>query len=320
MADYQIEAFNELEKQVVTGQQFALRDLLRLAVSLFNKYTLIFGHGTDNAYDEAVYLVLHTLNLPIDQLEPYLDAKLLPSEVTQLLAVLETRIIKRLPAAYITRQANFLDYTFYVDERVIIPRSYLAEIMLNGGLSQWIEHPELAHNVLDLCTGNGSLAIIAANYFYDSDVVASDISDDALEVAAINCNNYQLDDQITLLKSDLFSGLTEYRGMFDVILTNPPYVDEARMVGLPAEYLHEPRLALAGGDDGLIIVDRILKIASDYLTETGVLVLEMGDNQDELEEKYPGLNFNWLNTQNGAGVVFVLTYADLKSYFSQEMI
>jgi len=294
------------------GKLNTIRDVLRLSVSLFNKYALSFGHGTDNAYDEAVYLILYTLHLPLDQLEPYLDAVLLDTEIDTLLKVLEQRIYKHLPASYITKHVLFHGYDFYIDTRAIIPRSYLAEIVLDDKLLPWIEHLELVHDVLDLCTGNGSLAIVAAGYFDDASIIASDISGDALEVAQINIDNYNLSATITLCQSDLYSKISN---KFDVIVANPPYVDKKRMAHLPQEYRHEPDIALFGGDDGLCFVDQIISKASSYLTDFGVLVMEIGDNCCELEMKYPGLEFGWLNTTNGEGCVFVLTKKDLDAYF-----
>lgn len=310
-ATFKLQRFNQAQAQLST-----VRDLVRFAVSNFQKHQLFFGHGTDNAYDEAVYLILHTLSLPIDLLEPYLDAKLLDDEINDVLKVLHTRIVKRIPASYITNESHFLGYSFYVDERVIIPRSYLAELLLNGSFDPWIEHTELVHNVLDLCTGNGSLAIIAADYFIDANIVATDISKDALQVARTNIEKYELQDKITLLESDLFKAVKKQK--FDLILTNPPYVDKKRMDLLPKEYHYEPQIALAGGNDGLAMVDTILKNAVNYLTEFGVLVLEMGDNAHELEERYSGLEFHWLKTENGNGFVFILTFSDLKEYFGKK--
>ena len=292
-----------------------IRDWLRYAVSQFKKNSLYFGHGTSNAYDEAVCLILQSLNLPIDQLEPYLDAKLLTDEKALLLARIKERIEKRIPLPYITHEAWLQGYSFYVDPRVIIPRSFIAEIILNDQLTEWIEHPELVHCALDLCTGNGSLATIVADYFYDAEVVASDISDDALSVAEINLKRNQLDDRVDLIKSDLFKSLGDYLGAFDIIVTNPPYVDDRRMETLAPEYKYEPSLALFGGNGGLDLVDKILRQAKHYLTDSGILVLEMGDNRDELEEMYPDLNFKWMETLSGDGFVFVLTRADLEDYF-----
>jgi len=308
---FKLQAFNQAGERLST-----IRDLLRFAVSTFQKHHLFFGHGTDNAYDEAAYLILHTLHLPLDQLDPYLDAKLLDDEVSAVLKVLHLRVVKRLPAPYITHEANFLGYSFYVDERVIIPRSYLAEVLLNGRLEPWLEYPELVHNVLDLCTGNGSLAIIAADYFTDAEIVASDISFDALDVAKKNIEKYVLQDRITIQQSDLFAKLKKRK--FDLIMTNPPYVDKHRMNSLPEEYRHEPHIALSGGNNGLALVDNILKNAANHLTEAGVLLLEMGDNRMELEDSYPGLNFAWLDTENQDGFVFVLNALDLKEYFGKK--
>lgn len=292
-----------------------VRDFIRYAVSEFRKHKLFFGHGTTNAYDEAASLVLQTLNLPIDQLEPYLDAKLLAEEKAQILENLKLRVEKKLPLAYITNTAYLQGYEFFVDERVIIPRSFIAEIILNGQLDPWIEHPELVHRALDLCTGNGSLATIMADHFYDAEVVAADISADALDVAAINLEKNQLAEHVTLIKSDLFRNLEEYLEAFDLIVTNPPYVDKRRMDSLSDEYRHEPALALFGGDDGLELVDRILRQAKHYLTRFGVLVVEMGDNRFELEEMYPDLNLQWLETQSGDGFVFAVTREELADYF-----
>lgn len=292
-----------------------IRDWLRYAVSQFKKNGLYFGHGTTNAYDEAVCLILQSLNLPIDQLEPYLDAKLLADEKNLLLERIKERIEKRIPLPYITHEAWLQGYSFYVDQRVIIPRSFIAEIILNDQLAEWIEHPELVHCALDLCTGNGSLATIVADYFYDAEVVASDISDDALSVAEINLKRNQLDGKVDLVKSDLFKSLGDYLGAFDLIVTNPPYVDDRRMESLAPEYKYEPSLALFGGSGGLDLVDKILRQAKHYLTDAGILVLEMGDNRDELEDRYPDLNFKWMETLSGDGFVFVLSRADLEDYF-----
>jgi len=292
-----------------------IRDVVRFMVSKFNQHGLCYGHGTTNAFDEAVSLVLQTLHLPIDELEPYWEAKLVDSEINQLLTACSLRIEKRLPLPYITNKAYFLGYEFYVDSRVIIPRSFIGELIANQKLDEYIQHPELVHNVLDLCTGNGSIAIIAAEYFYDSQVIASDINSDALAVAKININHHGLEKQIELRQSDLFANLGDCQSKFDLILTNPPYVDTQRMDTLPPEYLHEPNISLAGGSDGLEFIDKILKNSQQFLSEFGILILEMGDNQLELEDKYPGLNFQWLDTASGDGVVFLLTKCDLNDYF-----
>lgn len=303
-------AINEAGNQLKT-----FRDFVRFAVSIFTRTKLHYGHGTTNAYEEAVYLICHTLNLPIDlpahELEIYLDANLLPSEIEQLLHVIKKRSIDKIPAPYITTQAICQGYEFYVDERAIIPRSFIPEIIVNDGLLTWVEHPELVHNVLDLCTGNGSIAIIAADYFYDSNIVAADIDTNALDVAKINVGKYGFADRIELVKSDLFKDMSKYTDKFDLILTNPPYVDSKCMNLLTPEYKHEPQIALTGGSDGLLLIDTILQKAGAYLTEFGILVVEMGDNVDELESKYPSVPFQWLETKSGDGFVFLLTKADL---------
>ena len=292
-----------------------LRDVIRYAVSQFRQNDLFFGHGTTNAYDEAVALVLQSLHLPQDQLEPYLDARLLPAEKELILSRLRERVETRKPLPYITNEAYLQGFSFYDDERVIVPRSFIAENIVNNQLTPWIEHPELVHTALDLCTGNGSLATIMADYFYDAEVVASDISDAALEVAEINFKRNRLAARITPVKSDLFNQLGEYTGYFDLIVTNPPYVDSRRMAELAPEFKFEPGLALFGGSDGLDLVDRILRQAKHFMTDFGVLVVEMGDNCAELEERYPDLPFNWLENTSGDGFVFVLTRDDLADYF-----
>lgn len=292
-----------------------IRDVIRYGVSQFRKNNLFYGHGTTNAYDEAVALVLQSLHLPPEQLEPYLDARLLNEEKELCLARIDERVSTRKPLPYIMQEAFLQGYSFYVDERVIIPRSFIAENIVNDQLIPWVEYPELVHTALDLCTGNGSLATIMADYFYEADVVAADISDAALEVAQINLERNKVSNRVTLVKSDLFNQLGEYAGQFDLIVTNPPYVDARRMNELAPEYKFEPGLALFGGSDGLDLVDRILRQAKHYLTEFGVLVVEMGDNCDELEERYPDLPFTWLDSISGDGFVFVLNRADLADYF-----
>ncbi|AUR52485.1 50S ribosomal protein L3 N(5)-glutamine methyltransferase [Aquella oligotrophica] len=299
----------------MTESLVTLRDYIRYAVSEFRRNNLFFGHGTTNAYDEAVFLVLQSLSLPLEQLEPFFDARLLPEEKAIILERIKRRVDERIPLSYITNEAYLQGYSFYVDKRVIIPRSFIAEHIVNNQLDEWIEHPELVNNVLDLCTGNGSLATIAAHHYYDAEIVASDISEDALDVASINIERNQVTDRVTLIKSDLFNELGDYFETFDLILTNPPYVDTRRMESLPKEYLYEPNLALFGGTDGLEFVDKILKQSKYYLSDFGVLVVEMGDNRFELEQMYPDLPFKWLESVSGDGVVFVLTKADLIDYF-----
>ncbi|ULJ61462.1 50S ribosomal protein L3 N(5)-glutamine methyltransferase [Wielerella bovis] len=284
-----------------------VRDVLRFAVSRFNQAQLSFGHGSDNAHDEAAYLILHTLNLPLDTLEPYLDAVLLHDERVELLDKLYRRVIERVPAAYLTNQAWQGDYDFYVDERVIVPRSFIYEL-LGEPLTPWIEYPELVHRALDLCTGSGCLAIQLADHYPAAEIDAVDLSLDALEVAAINVEEYGLENRINLIHTDLFEGL---EGTYDLIISNPPYVDAQSVADLPDEYLHEPELALGSGEDGLDATRQILLHAAKYLNPQGVLLVEIGHNRDVLEAAYPELPFMWLNTSGGDGFVFLLTREQL---------
>ena len=276
-------------------------------MSRFNEAELFFGHGSDNAHDEAAYLILHTLHLPLDVLEPYLDARLLPKEKQRLLHLIERRVNERIPVAYLTQQAWQGEFEFYVDERVIVPRSFVYEL-LGEGLRPWIEYDELVHRALDLCTGSGCLAIQMAHHYPAAEIDAVDISLDALEVAAINVENYGLQEQIHLVHTDLFAGL---EGTYDLIVSNPPYVDAQSVAELPEEYLHEPELALGSGEDGLDATHQILLHAAKFLNPQGVLLVEIGHNRDVLEAAYPELPFTWLSTSGGDGFVFLLTREQL---------
>ena len=290
------------------SQLITVRDILRFAVSRFNEAGLVFGQGTDNAHDEAAYLILSTLHLPMDRLDPYLDARLLPDEIRGVIELIERRVTERVPVAYLTHEAWQGEFSFYVDERVIVPRSFIYEL-LGEKLSPWVEYPELVHDVLDLCTGSGCLAIQLAYHYPDAEVDAVDISLDALEVAAINVQQYGLEDRINLIHSDLFTGLEK---QYDLIVANPPYVDAESVEELPAEYLHEPELALGSGDDGLDATRQILEQALEHLNEHGVLLVEIGHNREVLEAAYPQLPFTWLETSSGDGFVFLLTARDLQ--------
>jgi ribosomal protein L3 glutamine methyltransferase len=306
---------NKIEQQIKDAHSNlnSINDFIRFGVSLFNQHDLFYGHGTTNVYDEVVYLILHSLNLPLDKLEPFINAKLLANEKTLILNRFKQRVVEKLPAAYITNHAQIQNYSFYVDKRVIIPRSFIPEILLNDDLVPWINNLENVNNILDLCTGNGSIAIIASDYFATAQVVAADISSEALEVASININNYQLQQKIQLIKSDLWTNIPDIK--FDIIFSNPPYVDKLRMDSIKDEYLHEPKIALYGGDSGLDLVVEIINKASSFLTNDGILVVEIGDNQNELEELFPNLPFMWLNTTSGDGFVFLLTKTELDAYF-----
>ncbi|RZF26801.1 50S ribosomal protein L3 N(5)-glutamine methyltransferase [Paraburkholderia sp. UYCP14C] len=285
-----------------------VRDLLRYAVSRFSEAKLSFGHGSANAYDEAAYLILHTLHLPLDLLEPFLDARLTTAEIEAVLNVIERRAAERVPAAYITHEAWMHGYRFYVDERVIVPRSFIGEL-LQDGLQPYVEDPEQVGAVLELCTGSGCLAILAAHAFQNADVDAVDLSAPALEVATRNVLDYHLDDRIALFEGDLYAPLAERR--YDVIISNPPYVNATSMQELPPEYKHEPEMALAGGADGMDIVRRIIADARNWLTESGVLVIEIGNEREHVEAAFGGLDLVWLSTSAGDDNVFLIQASDL---------
>ncbi|TKC82678.1 50S ribosomal protein L3 N(5)-glutamine methyltransferase [Trinickia terrae] len=287
-----------------------VRDLLRYAVSRFNGAQLAFGHGCANAYDEAAYLVLHTLHLPLDTLEPFLDARLLDTEIDAVLKVVERRATERVPAAYITQEAWMHGCRFHVDERVIVPRSFIGEL-LEDGLQPYVADPDEVGAVLELCTGSGCLAILASHAFPNADVDAVDLSPQALEVAQINVNDYGLNDRVALFEGDLFAPLPERR--YDVIIANPPYVNAESMRALPAEYQHEPEMALAGGEDGMDIVRRIIREARNWLTEDGVLVVEIGNEREHVEAAFGGLDLVWLSTSGGDDSVFLIQASDLPS-------
>jgi ribosomal protein L3 glutamine methyltransferase len=285
-----------------------VRDCFRFAISRFNEAKLFFGHGSDNAYDEAAYLVLHTLHLPLDQLEPFLDARLTQSEVYEVLNIIEKRVEQRIPAAYLTHQAWLGEHAFYVDERVIVPRSFIAEL-LREQLFPWVEAPEAVGSVLDMCTGSGCLAILAAQAFPNAHVDAADLSPDALDVAQYNVTDYGLEDRIELHESDLFTRLGDRK--YDLILSNPPYVDAPSVEALPPEYRHEPKLALGSGTDGLDATRILLEQGAAHLNPGGLLVVEIGHNRDALDAAFPDLPFNWLDVSAGNEFVFLLHREDL---------
>ncbi|HEX5803991.1 MAG TPA: 50S ribosomal protein L3 N(5)-glutamine methyltransferase [Azospira sp.] len=285
-----------------------LRDLLRFAVSRFNEADLFFGHGSDNAWDEAVYLLLHTLHLPLDRLDPFLDARLTGAECAQLLDVIERRVRDRVPAAYITKEAWLGEHRFYVDERVIVPRSFIAEL-LEEQLQPWIDDPWAIGSAVDLCTGSGCLAILTALAFPAAQVDAIDLSTDALDVARRNVADYALQERVRLVHSDLLAGVAGKR--YDLIISNPPYVNAESMATLPAEYRREPEMALAGGDDGLDLVRIMLDQAKAHLNPGGLLVVEIGHNRDALEAAFPQTPFTWLDTSAGDEFVFLLRREEL---------
>jgi len=294
-----------MNNPMLTSHPFTtLRDVLRYAVSRFNAAKLFFGHGSSNALDEAAYLMLHTLHLPLDNLDTYLDAHLLPDEIGELLKVIERRCTDRVPAAYITREAWLGTYQFYVDERVIVPRSFIAEL-IPGYFSPWVTDPDAITDILELCTGSGCLPIMLADAFPQAHVVTADISADALEVARKNVDTYGLQDRITLIESDLYTSVPHKK--YQLIVSNPPYVNSTSMTALPQEYLHEPQIALGGGTDGMDLVRTIIAHAREHLTPDGILIVEIGNERAFAEAAFPELDFTWVSTSAGDDMVFLLT-------------
>jgi ribosomal protein L3 glutamine methyltransferase len=286
------------------------RDWLRYAIGRFRAAGLAFGHGATTALDEAAYLILEGLNLPIDTLDPFLDARLLRRERERLDALVEARVTTRKPAAYLLNRAYIQGVPFYVDERVIVPRSFIGELLMtafaeDNGLTG---DPEEVSRVLDLCTGGGSLAVLAARVFPNASIDAADLSTDALAVARRNVEEHGLSDRVRLIEGDLFAPLKGER--YDLVLTNPPYVDAEALARFPPEYAAEPRLAHAGGADGLDVVRRILGGAPVHLTPEGALVCEIGQGRDLIVRDYPDLPFVWLDTEESAGEVFLLRASD----------
>ncbi len=287
-----------------------VRDLIRYGVSRFNEANLFFGHGSDNAWDEAVYLVLFALHLPPDQLEPFMDARVLPEERERALSLLDIRCEQRLPVPYLTHEAWLQGFRFHVDQRVIVPRSPIAELLMNR-LSPWISDPYEVTGILDLCTGSGCLAIIAAHQFPEAFVDATDISRDALDVAAINVAQHGMGDRLNLHHGSLYDPLP-VAARYDLIISNPPYVNTTSMGKLPAEYRHEPRLALAGGDDGMDIVRTILEQAPAHLSDEGYLVIEIGHERAFFEAAFPELEPIWLDTAEASDQILLLSRGQLQ--------
>jgi ribosomal protein L3 glutamine methyltransferase len=285
-----------------------LRDWLRYTVSRMGETKLAFGHGSTQAYDEAAYLLLHALHLPLDRLDPFLDARLTQDEREKLRALFMRRIEERIPAAYLTHEAWLGDFRFYVDERVIIPRSFIAEL-IPGALEPYVGPASNVKTALDMCTGSGCLAILMAHAYPDADIDAVDISSDALTVAQRNVSDYSLAARINLIRSDLFANLPEKS--YDLVICNPPYVDAMTMETLPDEYRREPELALAGGEDGLDAVRVLVKEAPRFLDHGGHLVVEVGHNRTAAEAAFPRLPMTWLSTETADDGVFIVTREEL---------
>lgn len=292
----------------ITEALLTIRDWLRYSVSRLEENGVFFGHGTDNAYDESVWLVMSALHLPLDTLDNFLDARITRDEAKHLVHLIERRVTERVPTAYLLREAWLKGFKFYVDERVIVPRSFIPEL-LEDGLAPWIEYPEMVESAADICTGSGCLGVLLAHAFPNATVDVVDISPDAIAVANINIKNYGLEEQITAVQSDMFSGLKGKK--YDLIISNPPYVDAPAMSVLPQEYRNEPQIALGSGDAGLDHTHILLKEAKKYLNDDGILVVEIGHNRDALLDAYPELPFTWLDVESGNEFVFLLTKEQL---------
>lgn len=284
-----------------------VRDLLRYAVSSFIAARIVHGHGATSALDEAAFIILETLHLPVDDINPWLDAKLLADERNRILGLIEQRISTRKPAAYLLKRTYMHGVPLYVDERVIVPRSYIGELLVNGLMTpegtSLLDDPTRINAILDLCTGSACLAILATGLFRQARISATEFSSDALDVARINLRDHELEDRITLLQGDLFTPVA--RQKFDLILANPPYVAKAEVDAFPAEYRAEPVMAHLGGADGLDLVRKIIRDAPKHLNKTGVLICEIGTGRDIISAEFPDLELFWLDTEESQGEVFL---------------
>jgi ribosomal protein L3 glutamine methyltransferase len=296
----------------IAQQLYTVRDFLRFGVTRFGEADIYYGHGTDNAWDEALSLVLSVLHLPVDSSEHILDARLLEQEKLNILAMFQRRIEDRVPVPYLTHTAWFCGLPFYVDERVLIPRSPIAEL-IKSRFKPWYQG-DYPYQMLDLCTGSGCIGIACAFAFPDAEVVLADISEDALAVAERNIAKHELQASVFTQRSDLFSDID---GIFDIIVSNPPYVDNDDLFSMPAEFRHEPTLALASGELGLHHPVQILQQAAQFLTDDGLLILEVGNSGRHLEAMYPGVEFNWIECQNGGHGVLAISKAELEYYADQ---
>ena len=292
----------------ITEALLTIRDWVRYSMSRLEEAEVFFGHGTDNAYDESVWLVMSALHLPLDTLDNFLDARVTRDEAKHLAHLIERRVTDRTPTAYLLREAWLRGFKFYVDERVIVPRSFIAELLENG-LHPWIEYQEMVESTADICTGSGCLGVLIAHAFPNATVDVVDISPDAIAVANINIKNYGLEEQITAIQSDMFTALAGKT--YDLIISNPPYVDAPSMALLPKEYRNEPQIALGSGSDGLDHTHTLLNEAGKYLNDGGLLIVEIGHNRDALLAAYPDVPFTWLEVESGNQFVFLITKEQL---------
>lgn len=299
--------------ETITTELVTLRDYWRYAISRFNAADLSYGHGTTTASDDAAFLLLDSLDLPIDALDPFLDARLLPDERRLLVERIEARVTTRKPSAYLTGRSYIQGVRFLVDERVIVPRSHIGEILfneyVNGQGSSILPDPFSVENVAELCTGSGCLAVLAAKFYPQATVDAVDLSADALEVAKLNLAEHEVEEQVSLFEGDLFEPLAGRT--YDLIITNPPYVHHEAMAGFPPEHRAEPAMAHNGGEDGLDLVRQILDQAADHLNPGGALICEIGSGREILEEDYPHLEFVWLETEQSQDAVFWISAESL---------
>ncbi|MFC3032374.1 50S ribosomal protein L3 N(5)-glutamine methyltransferase [Pseudoalteromonas fenneropenaei] len=310
MSEFQI---TEAQQQEAIAELFTIQDWLRWTASQLMHHGVYFGHGTDNAWDEAVSLVLPILNLPIDAPKEMIQARITTSEKQRLFGYIRERIENRTPVPYLTNQAWFAGLPFYVDERVLVPRSPFAELIARK-FTPWLEEGKNVGRILDMCTGSACIAIALAHAFPDAQVDAVDISYDALAVADTNINDYMLLDRVFAIQSDVFSGIPGQK--YDLIVANPPYVDAEDIADMPEEFHHEPMLGLASGEDGLDVTRTILQEAAEHLNEGGLLFVEVGNSMIHMEEEFPGAPFTWIEFERGGLGVFVISKEALLSYFN----
>lgn len=309
MFEHNLDLIEEISQDSPVADLATIQDMMRWAYSYFNASDLYYGHGLDNAWDEATQLILTALSLPMDVPEAMYSSRLTRLEKERIIELVLHRLGLRKPVAYLTNSSWFCGSEYYVDERVIVPRSPIGEL-INNGFAGLISHEP--HRILDMCTGSGCIAIACAERFPEAEVDAVDLSLDALDVAQINIERHQVSHRVFPISSDLFNDLPQDK--YDLIVTNPPYVDQEDLDDMPEEFHFEPELALGSGEDGLDLTKRILAQAADYLTENGVLVCEVGNSMVHLIEQFPAVPFNWIEFKNGGLGVFSLTYADLVKY------